>query len=264
LALLALIALAVPAFAQDTQALRKQIGIDQKLDSQVPPGLSFKDENGKDVKLADYFGRRPILLSLVFYNCQGACTKVLESLAIAFKGMMKADAGKDFEVVTVSIHPLETPKMAFETKQVYMDMYGRPQDAGGWHFLTGSQENIQALAKAVGFRYTYDAVKDRITHPVGIMILTPDGRVSRYFYGIEYPPKILLPALEEAGKGRIGQKAEELFWGCVQYDPRSHRYSLIVVEVLKYLGIATVLVLGGSILLMMRKHDPQIKAGKPA
>ncbi len=258
------LALAVPAFAQDTQALRKQIGIDQKLDSQVPPGLSFKDETGKDVKLADYFGRRPILLSLVFYNCQGACTKVLESLSIAFKGMMKADAGKDFEVVTVSIHPLETPKMAFETKQVYMDMYGRPHDAGGWHFLTGSQENIQALAKAVGFRYTYDPVKDRITHPVGIMILTPDGRVSRYFYGIEYPPKILLPALEEAGRGRIGEKVEPQFWGCVQYDPRTHRYSLIVVQVLKYLGIATVLILGGSILLMMRKHDPQTKAGKPA
>ena len=190
--------------------------------------------------------------------------KVLESLSISFKGMMRADVGKDFEVVTVSIHPKETPELAAKTKKLYMDLYGRPQDAGGWHFLTGSQENIQALAKSVGFRYTYDPVKDRISHPAGIMILTPDGRVSRYFYGIEYPPKILLPALQEAGAGRIGQKVEELFWGCVQYDPRSHRYSLMVVQSLKVTGIATVLILGCSILLMSRRHSPQPKVEKPA
>jgi protein SCO1/2 len=256
--------LAAAAPAQDTQNLRDLIGIDQKLNAQVPPGLSFKDETGKDVRLADYFGRRPILLSLVFFNCTGACEQELEHLSIALKGLLKADAGKDFEVLTVSIHPKETPELASQTKQVYIDMYGRPQDAGGWHFLTGSLENIRGLTKAVGFRFLYDPETDRITHPVGIMILTPDGRVSRYFYGLEYPPKLLLTALQDAGRGRVGEKAEEFFLGCVHYDPRSHKYSLVIWQTVRVLGLLTTLVVAGSIFAMSKKHNPRIKEGTPA
>jgi len=260
----ALLALAVGAPAQDTQNLRNLIGIDQKLNAQVPPGLRFKDETGKDVRMADYFGRRPILLSLVFFNCTGACEQELERLSIALKGLLKADAGKDFEVLTVSIHPKETPELAAQTKSIYMDMYGRPKDAGGWHFLTGSLENIRGLTKAVGFRFLYDPEKDRITHPVGIMILTPDGRVSRYFYGLEYPPKLLLTALQDAGSGRIGEKTEEFFLGCVHYDPRSHRYSLVIWQTVRVLGAFTVLALAAGIFAMSRKHNSHFREGRPA
>ena len=240
------------ALAQ-TANLKDQIGIDQLLDAQVPLDARFTDESGRQVRLGDYFGKKAVLLVPVFYECKGVCTTILTNVTRALRSMQAASVGRDFEVVTLSIHPKETPKQAAAAKTDFLQAYGRPGAEKGWHFLVGSLDQIRKVTDAVGYRYLYDPEKDAVSHPAGILVLTPDGRVSRYFYGIEFSAKLLMQALADAGQGRIGKKTEPMFWGCVMYDPKSGKYTLVVDRALKVGGALTLLILGTTIFVLSRR-----------
>ncbi|MEK6629414.1 MAG: SCO family protein [Acidobacteriota bacterium] len=236
-----------------------KIGIDQKLDAQVPLDLAFRDETGRAVKLADYFGSKPVVLTLVYYECPMLCTQVLNGAVGAFK-TLNFTAGNQFDVVTVSFNPKETPAMAAAKKATYIARYGRPEAAAGWHFLTGEQPAIDALTKSVGFRYLFDQTTQQYVHASAIMVLTPQGRVSKYFYGIEFPPKDLRLGLVEASDGKIGGPVEQVLLYCFHYDPRTGKYSMIVMNVLRLAGIATVTLIGGFIVLMWSRDRRKTKS----
>ncbi len=241
----------------------QQVGIDQHLNQQLPLNLQFKDEYGKDVKLGDYFGTRPVILSLVYYKCPMLCTQVLNGLASSL-GVLKFDAGREFDIVTVSIDPRETPDIAAKTKEVYLHRYQRPTSQQGWHFLTGKQDQIDQLAKAVGFRYVYDPRIQQYAHASGVQIATPDGRLSQYYYGIEYSPKDLRLGLIQASKNHIGTVVDQLILYCYHYDPTTGHYGAIAMRVMRLGGILTVLVLGGFILMMLRHdaHEGRSRTGR--
>ena len=237
-------------------------GIDQKLDAQVPPDLVFRDETGRTVKLGDYFGTKPVILSLVYYDCPMLCTQVLNGLAGSLKALT-FNAGEQFLVLTVSFDPRETPELAAGKKKAYLEHYSRPGAAEGWHFLTGSESSIEALTHAVGFRYRYDAEKAQFAHASGIMVLTPQGRLSRYFYGIEYAPRDLRLGLVEASNGRIGSPVDQLLLFCYHYDPATGKYGAVVMNFVRLGGAATVLTLGTIVVLFLRRDvrrsHPEIK-----
>jgi protein SCO1/2 len=232
--------------------LLTEIGLDQKLDAQLPLDLSFVDEAGRTVRLGDYFGKRPVVLTLVYYECPMLCTQVLNGLASAI-GVLQFDVGQEFDIVTVSFDPGETPELARAKKAAYLERYSRPAAAAGWHFLTGSAKSIEALTKAVGFRYAYNASIDQFAHVSGIMVATPAGRLSHYFYGIEYGPRDLRLALIEAGDRRIGSPVDQLLLYCFHYDPRSATYSVAVMRLVRSAGIATVLAIVAGIVVMRRR-----------
>jgi protein SCO1 len=236
-----------------------KVGIDQKLNAQVPLDAMFRDEAGRMVKLGDYFGQRPVILTLVYYECPMLCTQVLNGAVSALK-VMTFTAGQEFDVVTVSFNPKETPAMAAAKKQTYLAKYGRPQAAAGWHFLTGEQPAIDALAGSVGFRYTFDQSSGQYVHASAIMVLTPQGRVSKYFYGIEYPPKDIRLGLIEASGGKIGTPVDQVLLYCYHYDPHSGKYSMIVMNVLRLAGVATVTLIAGFIGLMWIRDRRKLKA----
>jgi protein SCO1/2 len=227
----------------------EKVGIDQKLNAQVPLDAVFRDEAGRPVKLGDYFGKRPVVLSLVYYECPMLCTQVLNGAVSAFK-VLNFSVGDEFEVVTVSFNPKETPAMAAAKKQTYLAKYGRPGGAAGWHFLTGEKPAIDALAGAVGFRYVFDTSSQQYVHASAIMVLTPQGRVSKYFYGIEYPPKDIRLGLIEASGGRIGSPVDQVLLYCYHYDPHSGKYSMVVMNVLRLAGVLTVALIVGFIATM--------------
>jgi protein SCO1/2 len=233
--------------------LLTEIGLDQHLDAQVPPDLPFKDETGRDVRLGDYFGRKPVILTLVYYECPMLCTQVLNGLTSAL-GVLSFTIGQEFDIVTVSFDPNETPELAAAKKAAYLDRYKREGAGRGWHFLTGSPRSIAALTKAVGFRYAYNASIDQYAHVSGIMVLTPEGRLSRYFYGIEYGPRDVRLALIEAADRRIGTPADQLLLYCFHYDPKSARYSFAVMRIVRTLGLATVLATAGTIVILRRRE----------
>jgi len=235
-----------------------KVGIDQKLDAQIPLDAVFRDEDGRLVKLSEYFGERPVILSLVYYECPMLCTQVLNGAVAAFK-VLNFTIGEDYDVVTVSFNPKETPLMAAAKKQTYLAKYGRPQSAKAWHFLTGEQPAISALAGAVGFRYTFDQSTLQYVHASAIMVLTPQGRVSKYFYGIDYPPKDIRLGLIEASNGKIGTPVDQLLLYCYHYDPHSGKYSMIVMNVLRLAGVATVMLIGGFIGLMWVRDRRKLK-----
>lgn len=251
-ALAVVLALAASALGQKAN-LKEQLGIDQLLDAQVPLDARFTDEKGRQVRLGDYFGKRAVLLVPVFYECKGVCTTILTNVTRSLRSMQTAAPGRDFEVVTLSIHPKETPKQAAEAKADFLQAYGRPGAEEGWHFLVGSLDQIRRVTDSVGYRFLYEPEKDAVSHPAGIMVLTPDGRVSRYFYGIEFSAKLLMQALADAGQGRIGKKTEPMFWGCVMYDPKSGKYTLVVDQALKVGGALTLLILGTTIFVLSRR-----------
>jgi protein SCO1 len=226
-----------------------KVGIDQKLDAQVPLDAVFCDEQGRPVRLGDYFRSKPVVLTLVYYECPMLCTQVLNGAVGAFK-TLNFTAGSEFDVVTVSFNPKETPQMAFQKKTTYINKYGRPEAARGWHFLTGKKKDIDALTTAVGFRYVFDESSQQYVHASAIMLLTPQGRVSKYFYGIEYPPKDIRLGLVEASGGRIGTPVDRVLLYCYHYDPHAGRYSMVVMNVLRLAGVATVAVIVGFIGLM--------------
>jgi protein SCO1/2 len=233
--------------------LLTEIGLDQRLDAQVPMDLPFKDEAGRTVRLGDYFGKRPVILTLVYYECPMLCTQVLNGLTSAL-GVLNFSVGKEFDIVTVSFDPGETPELAAAKKAAYLERYGREGAGAGWHFLTGDPKAIAALTKTVGFRYAYNEKLDEYAHVSGIMILTPDGKLSRYFYGIEYGPRDVRLALIEAADRKIGSATDTFLLYCFHYDPKSAKYSFAVMRVLRTAGVATVLAIVGGIFLMRRRE----------
>ena len=271
--------LALPLCAQDTRAggaglqpsndgstsnqrppILQQVGIDQHLNEQLPLKLHFRDEAGKDVTLGDYFNKRPVILSLVYCRCPMLCGEVLNGLTSSLN-VVKFDMGRDFDVVSVSIDPRETPDVAAKIKEVYLRRYSRNSVTSqqGWHFLTGNQDQIDQLAKAVGFRYVYDPRIDQYAHASGIQVATPDGRLSQYYYGIEYSPKDLRLGLIEASKNHIGTVVDKLILYCYHYDPTTGHYGAIAIRILRISGIVTVLLLGGFIITMARRD---VRAGR--
>ena len=229
----------------------QNVGIEQRLDAQVPPDLAFRDETGRAVKLGDYFGKKPLILDLVYYNCPMLCGESLAGLTGALR-LVKFDAGDQFDVVIVSFDPRETPEMAAAKKADYIKRYGRPNTASGWHFLTGSAQSIDALTKAVGFQYQYDSRLNQFAHATAIMVLTPQGRVSRYFYGVDFPPKDLRMGLVEASKEKIGNAVDQVLLYCYHYDPSTGKYGAVIVNILRLAAAATILILGGFLLIMLR------------
>lgn len=233
--------------------LLTEIGLDQKLNAQVPLDLPFVDEAGRPVTLGDYFGKRPVVLTLVYYECPMLCTQVLNGLSSSI-GVLQFDVGREFDIVTVSFDPQETPDLASAKKASYVERYARPGAAGGWHFLTGSQKSIEALTKAVGFRYAYNGSTDQYAHVSGIMILTPDGKLSRYFYGIEYGPRDLRLALIEAADRKIGTPVDQLLLYCFHYDPKSAKYSVAVVRLMRSAGVVTLVAIVAGIVVLRRRE----------
>jgi protein SCO1/2 len=233
--------------------LLRDVGIDQKLNGQVPLDLSFRDETGRSVRLEDYFGQRPVVLALVYFECPMLCTQVLNGLLRSLQNL-NLDAGRQFEVLAVSINPRETPELAAAKQKTYVGLYGRPGASGGWHFLTGDEPAIERLAKSVGFRYAYDPVSGQYAHATAIMVLTPEGKISRYFYGIEYPARDLRLGLVEASAGRIGSPADQVLLFCYHYDPTTGKYGLVISNIVRAAGLATALALGIFMLVMFRRE----------
>jgi protein SCO1/2 len=231
----------------------REIGFDQNLGQNVPLDIPFADEQGRGVRLGDYFGRKPVVLALVYYDCPMLCTQVLNSLASTLN-VLSLDGGKDFEIVTVSFDPREKPALAAAKKATYLERYKRPGAADGWHFLTGDQSSIDRLTKAAGFRYVWDESLKQFAHPTGITVLTPQGRLARYLFGVEYGPRDLRFALVEASDGRIGTAADSVLLYCYHYDPETGRYGLLIMRLIRLAGAATVLALGTFIVLMVRRE----------
>jgi len=230
----------------------REIGIDQRLNEQVPLDLVFRDETGKLVRLGDYFGEKPVILSLVYYECPMLCTLVLNGLLKSLRAL-SFDVGKEFNVVTVSFNPGETPTLAAAKKAEYIQHYSRAGAAQGWHFLTGQEASIQQLAQAVGFRYVYDAQQNQFAHASGIMVLTPQGRLSHYFYGIEYSPRDIRLSLVQASANKIGSPVDQLLLYCYHYDPTTGKYGVIIMNVIRLAGLGTVLALGAFMVVMFRR-----------
>jgi protein SCO1/2 len=229
----------------------QNVGIEQHLDEQIPADLSFRDETGKPVRLGDYFGKKPMILNLVYYNCPMLCGEVLSGLEGALR-VLKFDVGKEFDVLTVSFDPRETPDMATRKKAEFLKRYGRARAAEGWHFLTGPQESIDALTKAAGFQYQYDPKTGQFAHATAIMILTPEGKIAQYYYGVEYAPKDLRLGLIQASQNKIGTLADQVLLYCYHYDPTTGKYGAIISRVLKLAGIATLLGLGILMTVLIR------------
>jgi protein SCO1 len=229
----------------------ENVGIAQRLNQQVPLDLAFRDETGKAVRLADYFGQKPVILNLVYYKCPMLCSQVLIGLTGALK-VLKFDVGNQFNVLTVSFNPRETPDLARATKADYLKRYGRAGAAEGWHFLTGPEESITALTQAVGFQYQYDPKTDQYAHATAIVLLTPDGRVAQYYYGVEFAPKDLRLGLIQASSGKIGNLVDEVLLYCYHYDPAAGRYGAVIARILKLSGMVTILVLGGMVWILSR------------
>jgi protein SCO1/2 len=241
----------------------KALGIDQKLNAQVPLDLPFVDENGKKVRLGDYFNQgKPVVLIPVFYKCQGVCIIELEGVLKAFRGMRRDRLGRDFMAICISIHPKETPEDARRKKNEIIEFYNQGGAEQGWRFLVGSQESITAITQAVGFRYTYDAEKDIINHPAGIMILTPEGRISQYFIDTQFVPSLMLTALDRAKAEKVGSRTEPVWFGCLQRDPATGQLTVNVMRTMQVLGILTVIGLFGGIAVMsLRERARKARAG---
>jgi protein SCO1 len=229
----------------------KHVGIEQHLNEQIPPNLSFSDENGKPVSLGDYFGKKPTILNLVYYQCPMLCGEVLSGLESALR-VLKFNVGDEFDVLTVSFDPRETPAMAAAKKAEFLKRYGRPGAASGWHFLTGSQSSIDALTQAAGFQYEYDERTRQFAHATAIMILTPEGKIAQYYYGVEFAPKDLRLGLVQASQNKIGTVVDEVLLYCYHYDPDKGKYGAIISRILKLAAAATILLLGTFLIVMFR------------
>jgi protein SCO1 len=238
----------------------KNVGIQQNLNDQIPPNLVFRDETGATVKLADYFGRKPMILNLVYYKCPMLCSEVLAGLVSALKPM-KLDVGRDFDVLTISFDPRETPQDATASKAQYLKRYARAGAETGWHFLTGPQDSIDALTKAAGFQYQYNEQTTQFAHSTAIIVLTPDGKIAQYYYGVEFPSKDLRLALVQASQNKIGTVVDQILLYCYHYDPRAGKYGLIVSRVLRLAGVLTMLILGGFMIIMFRRDAAHHTSG---
>jgi protein SCO1 len=243
-----------PAVAQAVSGgVTTQAGFDQELGAQLPLAAHFRDESGRELPLGDYFGRRPVILAPVYYGCPLLCGQVLAGLARSLRPL-SLEAGKEFDVIAFSINPDEGPAMALAKKTVYVERYDRAGTESGWHFLTGEQASIRALAEKIGFRYTYNPQTKLFTHAAGVVIVTPEGVVSRYFFGIDYSPKELQIELERARAGRVGSRIGKLLLLCYDYDAATGKYTLSILRIIRVLGTATALSLVGFLLFMFRRE----------
>jgi protein SCO1 len=277
LLVLLVLAIAFPAFAQP-QAPRsvpppgkaaaeqipilREVGIDQKLGAELPLDLIFVDESGRDIKLGDLFGKRPVILALVYYECPMLCTQVLNGLDGSLNAL-GLSAGTDFDVIAVSFDPGETPALAAQHRKMFLDRYRRAGAEGGVRFLTGKQDSITRLADAVGFRYAYDQEIDQFAHPAAITLLTADGRVSRYLYGIEFAPRDLKLGLVEASEGRIGTAVDSLLLFCYHYDPETGKYGMAIMNIIRLGGVLTVIGLGAFIFASLRRERRALESRRP-
>jgi protein SCO1/2 len=238
-------------------SMLENVGIDQRLNERIPLDLQFQDEAGAAVRIRDYFRGKPVVLSLVYYECPMLCTEVLNGALRSFRAI-PLDIGRDFEVLTVSIDPGETPELAARKKSQYLERYRRNGASHGWHFLTGGEREIKQLADAVGFRYTYDPKTRQFAHAAGVMVLTSAGVLSRYLYGVEYPAKDLRLSLVEASANKIGSPVDRILLFCFHYDPQTGKYSVAIMNVLRLGALATVASLGTFIFAMLRRN-PRLK-----
>lgn len=231
----------------------KKIRFDQNLNTQISLDLPFRDEQGNEVRLARYFGKQPVIMVLGYYRCPMLCSFVLDGLVTSLQDL-KASAGSDFQIVYASIDPTDTPKLARSQKAIYTKRYGRPGSGPGWHFLTADKPSIASLAKEVGFNFAYDPAVHQYAHPSGIVLATPGGRVARYFLGVKYSPTELAAALKKASQQQIGSPVRQIFLLCFCYNPITGKYSSLVMGVVRALGIATMLGIGGLIFAAVRRN----------
>jgi len=234
-------------------AALREIGFDQNLNQQLPLDVVLRDERGQSVSLGEFFNTKPVVLAFVYYECPMLCTQILSSMTSTF-GVLNLEPGEDFEIVTISFDPRETPGVASSTKAQFIDRYDRAGAERGWHFLTGDQPAIDRLTHAAGFRYAWDQDTQQFAHPSGIIVLTPDGLIARYLFGLEYGPRDLRLALVEASEGRVGSAIDALVLFCYHYDPTTGRYGLVVMRVLRIAGLSTVLALTTFIIVMIRRE----------
>lgn len=239
--------------ALNAQKISEQVGFEQRLGETLPLDLPFRDETGKAVRLGDYFGSRPVLLAFVYFRCPVLCPQIIIGTAAAMKGV-GYEPGQELEIVFVSFDPEDTPALAAEKKSSAVERYGKQGSAAGWHFLTGDAASIQRLTASAGFRYAYDPTIDQFAHASGVVVATPDGRLARYLYGVEYAPKDLKLALFEAGEGRIGGLAEKLMLLCFDYDAALGKYTVATLFAIKVGGAITLAVLIFSMIWMLRSE----------
>lgn len=228
------------------------ITIDQRLNELLPLDAVFLDEEGKQVRLGDYFGTKPVVIALVYYSCPMLCNQVLNGMTKSLDVLKGFDIGKEFDVVTVSFDPREGPDAARQKKETYIKWYKREGAARGWHFLTGDQANIDRFANAVGFRYRWDEKTNQFIHASGIMIATPEGRLSRYYYGIEYAPKDLRLGLVESSGGKIGNPVDRILLYCYHYDPATGKYGAVVMNMIRLGGVVTLIALALMFIMFRR------------
>jgi len=251
------LAVVFPALAAAQQfglpAMVRGVGIDQNLNAQIPLELTFRDESGRTVRLGEYFRQKPVVLALVYYECPMLCDMVLNGLTHSME-QISLNVDHDFDVLTVSFNPHETWQLAASKKANYIEKYKRDGAAAGWHFLTGDESNIKKLADTAGFHFKYDPITKQYAHASGIMVLTPEGKISRYFYGIEYKPKDLRLGLVEASQNKIGNFADQVLLFCFHYDPINGKYGLVIANVTRVVASASVLALGGLIFVLLRRE----------
>jgi protein SCO1/2 len=251
------------AQAQDTPGSTvNRVGFDQKLGARLPLDRRFRDDSGREIAFGELFGRRPVILAPVYYRCPLLCNQVLNALTRSLKPL-SLDAGKDFDVIAVSIDPEERPELASKKKAAYLDRYDRPGTESGWHFLTGESSSIAALTESIGFRFTYNPQTRLFAHAAGIVVVTPDGRLSRYYFGIDYPAKDLQAELQQARGGRIGSPIGNLLLLCYDYDAATGKYTLSILRLTRVLGAATVLALGSFLFVMFRRDWVRRRRGTP-
>src|SRR5215469_975529 len=241
-----------PASSTMPPALQN-VGFEPPLNGRMPLDLYFRDETGRDVQLREFFGQKPVVLAFVYYNCPMLCDQVQMGVVGALK-MISFNPGRDYEVVFVSFDPHDTPETAAAKKQTALKHFRRPETESGWHFLTGSQESIEAATRAANFRYRFDAKSNLFAHASGVLVLTPDGRISRYFYGVEYPGRVVRLGLVDASAGKIGSPIDHVLLFCYHYDPSSATYSASILKIIRLGGVLTILCIVGGILIFRRRE----------
>jgi protein SCO1/2 len=248
-----------PSAATMPAALRN-VGFEPPLNGQMPLDLHFRDETGRDVALRDFFGQKPVVLAFVYYSCPMLCDQVQMGVVGSLR-MLSFNPGRDYEVLFVSFDSRDTPELAAEKKKTALSHFPRPETASGWHFLTGSKESIEAATKAANFRFTFDAKSNLFAHASGVLLLTPDGRISRYFYGVEYPGRDMRLGLVDASAGKIGSPIDHVLLFCYHYDPTTAKYSASILKIIRVGGILTILCIVGGILISRRRevHSAQAK-----
>ncbi len=229
----------LPAALQD-------VGFEPPLNGQMPLDVHFRDETGRDVQLREFFGQKPVVLAFAYYTCPMLCDQVQMGVAGTLR-MLSFNPGRDYQVVFISFDPHDTPEIAAEKKRAAVERFHRPETVSGWHFLTGSEESIGAVTRAANFRFRYDAKSKLFAHASGVMVLTPDGRISRYFYGVEYPGRDMRLGLVDASAGKIGSPIDHVLLFCFHYDPSSAKYSASILRIIRLGGILTILAIVGGI-----------------